>query len=59
MSPVNYSIKTSVLKIMESSQQQLKLVRSEELISRFRSKADLYKHLTEQGKLTLRHVLNE
>ena len=59
MSPVNYSIKTGVLKIMESSQQQLKLVRSEELISRFRSKADLYKYLTEQGKLTLRHVFNE
>jgi hypothetical protein len=28
-----------------------RLVRSEELIGRFRSKLDLYKYLTQQGKL--------
>jgi hypothetical protein len=40
-------IKISECSEMEQQDQQLKLVRSEELLSRFRSKADLYRYLTE------------
>ena len=36
---------------MESSQSQMQNVSAEELMNRFRSKEDLYRYLTQQGKL--------
>ena len=36
---------------MESSQSQMQIVSAEELMNRFRIKEDLYRYLTQQGKL--------
>ena len=47
----NKALLTKSAAIMAEESKGTKKVKPEELISRFRSKEDLYKYLTQQGKI--------